>query len=331
MMTVDLDVFKEIAERVQSGERFILLTHSDPDADGLCSMLALGRALKAGGKDVDMIAGEALRGSLGGLSGAEKVMTSLEKGPRDAILALDCSSFSRMSPPLKIPGCPLINIDHHRSNDFFGDLDYVDPDASSTAELVWRLIRTAALPVDEEVAGCLFAGVQSDTGSFIFSNTTSACLNFAAEMVALGARPWESWRRIHASYGVERLHLLRHALETLECHEGGKIAMVTVTLEMLERSDAAQHDCEQIVEFPRNVAGVEIAAMMRQVDRDRFRFSLRSNGEADVADLASRFGGGGHKGAAGFEMAGKPEDLKRAFIEAAAESLKGDAIPVEPQ
>ncbi|MFO8088471.1 MAG: DHH family phosphoesterase [Desulfatiglandaceae bacterium] len=330
-MTADSNDFNEITECVKRGERFVLVTHSDPDADGLCSMVALGRALEAGHKDVEMIVGEALHGPLAALNGAEKVATCLENGHHDAVLVLDCSDFFRMSPQLEIAGCSLINIDHHRSNDFFGDLNYVDPDASSTAELVWRLIRALGLPVDKEVAGCLFAGVQSDTGSFIFRNTTSQSLNFAAEMVQLGAIPWESWRLIHASYGVERLHLLRYALETFELHESGKIAMVTVTGEMLEKSGAAQHDCEQIVEFPRNVVGVEIAAMMRQAGSRLFRFSLRSNGEADVAEVAGRFGGGGHKGAAGFEMEGEPEILKHMLIQAAADSLKRNASPVEPQ
>jgi len=330
-MTVDLNDFQEITECLQRGQGFVLATHSDPDADGLCSMIGLGRALEAGRKNVDMIAGEVIRGPLAALNETEKVVTRPGRGPRDAVLALDCSSFSRMSPPLKMAGCPLVNIDHHRSNDFFGDLNYVDPDASSTAELVWRLIRATGLPVDGEIAGCLFAGVQSDTGSFSFHNTTSECLKFAAEMVHLGAKPWESWRRLHASYGVERLHLLRCALETLEFHESGKIALVAVTREMLERSGAAPHDCEQIVELPRNVLGVEIAAMIRQVGVHVFRFSLRANGQADVAEVAARFGGGGHKGAAGFELEGEPEVLKRTFIQAAAESLARNAMPVEPQ
>jgi phosphoesterase RecJ-like protein len=294
-------------------------------------MLALGRALEAAHKNVEMMVEEVIRGPLAALNGAEKLATSLEDGHRDAVFALDCSDFSRMSPQLKIAGSPLINIDHHRSNDFFGDLDYVDPEASSTAELVWRLIRTVGLPVDKEVAGSLFTGVQSDTGSFVFRNTTSKCLHLAAEMVQLGAEPWESWRLLHASYGVERLQLLRYALETLEMHESGRIVVITVTGRMLEESGAAQHDCEQIIEFPRNVVGVEIAAMIRQVGPRLFRFSLRSNGGADVAEVAGRFGGGGHKGAAGFEMEGEPEFLKHKFIQAAAESLERNASAVEPQ
>jgi bifunctional oligoribonuclease and PAP phosphatase NrnA len=326
-MAVDSKNFNEITECIQRGEKFVLVTHLDPDADGLCSMLALGRALESGRKAVEMIAGEPLHGSLAAFKGAERLTNRLEGEFFDAIIALDCSGFSRMSPQLKIAGCPLINIDHHRSNDFFGDLDYVEPDASSTAELVWRLIRSLGLPVDDEVARCLFAGVQSDTGSFVFRNTTSESLKFAAEMVQLGARPWEIWRMFHASYRIERLHLLRYALETLEMHEYGKLAFITVTKEMLERSGAAQQDCEQIVEFPRNVEGVEIAAVMRQVGPHLFRFSLRGNGKNDVAELAGRFGGGGHKGAAGFEMEGSPEILKRMFIQAASESLGNHVSP----
>ncbi|HDR15621.1 MAG TPA: hypothetical protein ENN79_09120 [Desulfobacteraceae bacterium] len=330
-MTVYLNDLNKIAECVKRGKLFVLVTHSDPDADGLCSMLALGRALEAGRKDVEMIAGEALCGPLADVNGAEKVMTRPGIGPHDAVVALDCSDFSRMCPQLKIAGSPLINIDHHRSNGFYGDLNYVDPEASSTAELVWRLIRTVSLPLDKEIAGCLFAGVQSDTGSFIFHNTTSECLSFAAEMVKLGARPWESWRLLHASYGIERLDLLRYALETLELHGSGKIAFLNVTREMLERSGAAQHDCEQLIEFPRNISGVEIAVMMRQAGPRSFRFSLRSNGKVNVAAVAGGFGGGGHKGAAGFEMEGEPGILKSMVMHAAVESLETHPDPVEPE
>ncbi len=321
----------EIAVCIKRSGRFLLVTHSDPDADGLCSMLALGRALESMGKDVVMVSGEELTGSLSNVNGAEKVTTNFDSDSFDAVVALDCSDVSRMCPRLEKPGCPLINIDHHRSNDFFGDLDYVDPQASSTAELVWRLICRAGMPVDGEIASWLFTGVQSDTGSFIFSNTTSECLNFAAEMVSLGAKPWESWRLIHGSYGMERLYLLRSVLDTLELHASGKIAVITVTERMLQRSKAGRHDCEQLVEFPRNVNGVEIAAMMRQTGPCLFRFSLRANGNADAAELAARFGGGGHKGAAGFEMEGEAEILKQMFINAAADSLDGNAGRMEPE
>ena len=316
----------KIVECLKRGGSFVLVTHTDPDADGICSMLALGRALKAGGKDVVMVAGEPLSGPLAMIEGASGVVARLESGPKDAVVALDCSEFSRMSPEVRIPGCPLINVDHHRSNVFFGDMNMVDAGASSTAEMVWRLIQALELAVDEETAGHLLAGAQSDTGSFIFRNTTSDCLYFAAEMVRLGARPWDAWRRLNGSYGVERLRLIRAALETVEFHHCGKIGVITVVREMLEQAGASYHDCGQLVDFPRNLAGVEIAVMILEAEDGVFRFSLRSTGEADVAAVAGRFGGGGHKGAAGFELEGYLDALKCAVIDAAADGLDGRSV-----
>lgn len=313
---------REIVECLKHGTRFGLLTHAEPDADGVCSMLALGRTLEAERKEVLMAVGEPLSGPLAEVGGACRVVRRIESAGLDAVIALDCSDFSRMSPGVETGGCPLINIDHHRSNLCFGDLNLVDPGASSTAEMVWRLIKSMDLPVDKETAEHLFSGVQSDTGSFSFPNASSDCLGFASEMVRLGAVPWELWRRMNGCYGVERLRLLQASLETVEFHHGGRIGVITIVDEMFRRTGASPHDCRHLVDFPRNVKGVEISIMIVQAGERFFRFHLRSSGEADVACVSELFGGGGHRGAAGFDLEGTLEALKCRVIAASAESLE---------
>lgn len=314
-----------VIQCLKNGKRFVLLTHLDPDPDGICTMLAFGRALESRHKNVEMVVGEPLTGPLGLLGAACRVGLPPDGlSGRDAVVAFDCSDFSRMSPPVENPGCPLINIDHHRSNSFFGDLNIVEPEASSTAEITWGLMKAMDLPVDEDTANHLFAGVQADTGSFVFSNTTTGCLRFAAEMVSLGAKPWDVWRRLQGSYGIGRLMLLRAALETVELHCNGKIGVITVTEDLLKRTGTSHRDCLQFVDFPRSMAGVEIAVMILEAGGDLLRFSLRSSGEADVACLAGLFGGGGHRAAAGFQMEGNMEALKSSVIQAAAHCLERD-------
>jgi phosphoesterase RecJ-like protein len=175
----------------------------------------------------------------------------------------------------------------------------------------------AGLPINQSVAENLFAAIQADTGSFRYANTTPSCLRVASEMVSMGADPWEVSRKVVFGSSVSRLKLLEMALGTLELHCGGKIGIMTITAEMIDRAKAHAAEMERFVDYPRFVSGVEIAVLIRQRHDRRFKFSLRSNDRVNVAELAGRFGGGGHSNAAGFEDSGSLSVLKERFLKEA--------------
>lgn len=300
-----------IAGVLKRGHRFLLMTHEDPDVDGLGSMLALGKSLTDLGKEAVLLIQKPINPPLALLAGADKCTVYKpgqfpESGRRfDAVLALDCADRGRLGACEMWVGRGLaINIDHHETNTLFGECNLVDANSSSTGELVYRLIKTGDFPMNFEVAENLFAAIQSDTGSFRFSNTTANALRISADLMSHGVKPWEISQRIMHGYGPVRLKLLAMALSEVEFHNEGRIAMMVLFSEMFQKTGARRSDSEGFVDYPRYVSGVELAVMISEKDKNTYKFSLRSNRWMDVAKLASRFGGGGHVRAAGFTLNG---------------------------
>jgi len=316
----------EVALVLKRGRSFLLATHKDPDVDAIGSVLALGIALQNAKKDVVLFTEKPLERPFSLLRGAERIVNHFDpKKKFDGALILDCAGFARIGGyETYIRGRnPLINIDHHETNEYFGDLNLVDPAGSSTGELVYDLITEAGLPIDHEVAGSIFAAIQTDTGSFRYENTTQKSFEIAAKMMGYDVKPWELSRKVMDEHSLGRLKLLQLALGSIELMHGGKIGVMTITSEMFREAQADQVDCERFVDYPRFLSGVEIAVLVRETTEDEYKFSLRSNGKANVAHLASRFEGGGHRGAAGFERHGCLKILKQEFLKEAIRFLDG--------
>ena len=311
----------KIATALSEGEHFLLIAHKDPDADAIGSMLALGKALTDAKKEVILLAEKPVPPPYIHMKGADRIVQSFDPEKNiDFIIALDCSDIKRLGACLGglEKKRPLLNIDHHATNDSFGNLNLVDPGSSSTGELVARLVKAAGLPFGMEVAENIFSAIQADTGSFRYDNTTPASMKLGAEMMEYGVKPWEISRRLTDEYSLARLKLLELGLHTIEFHYDGRLGMMTLSLEMFEKAGAQQSESERFVDYPRSVAGVEIAVLIRQTGKEDHKVSLRSNIRVDVADLASRFGGGGHIRAAGFERSGPIEALKQDFLREAS-------------
>ncbi|MGM0426536.1 MAG: DHH family phosphoesterase [Thermodesulfobacteriota bacterium] len=312
----------EIAGLLRSHKRFLLMTHVDPDADGIGSMLALGRSLSDAGKAVVMLTPKPLDDPLNRLKDAARIVNIHSEKHFDVVVALDCAEKSRLgtlADHMEGFGCT-VNIDHHDTNDGFGTLNLNDPAASSTGELVFQILKKGSFFICADAAANLFAAIQADTGAFRFSNTTPGAMRMAAELIELGARPWEISKDMDG-YDAARLKLLELALATMEFHFQGRLGMMTLNRHMFTETGAEAIDCERFVDYPRFVHGVEIAAVLREVGNDRYKCSLRSNTWVNVARLASGFGGGGHKRAAGFECHGSADQIKRDFLTGAGRFL----------
>jgi phosphoesterase RecJ-like protein len=321
--------FDKVVTVLRGGVSFLLATHRDPDFDGIGSMLALAKALIEVEKDVVLVTEVPVSAPYNRLKGAERIVQRVSAERRfDAVVVFDCSEMERLGAlhhDLQRHEL-LINIDHHETNTFFGDLNLVDLNCSSTGELVFYVIKQAGFSIDLEVAENIFATIQADTGEFRYDNTTSTSLRIAAEMMDCGVNPWELSRRVMDGYGLSRLRLLEMALSTIEFHHEGKIGMMTLFLEMFRKAGATLADSERFVDYPRLVSGVELAVLIRQTGENDYKFSLRSNSRVNVAQLAACFGGGGHANAAGLECQGSLGTLKKDFLEEAVRFLDGAGI-----
>ncbi|EFK06678.1 DHHA1 domain protein [delta proteobacterium NaphS2] len=309
---------RQIVDVLRDGSRFLMMTHEAPDLDGLGSMFALSKCLTDLGKEAVTVVQKPIVPSQEFLWGVERAVLkdSLHQKGFDAVLALDCAERGRLGSCVDLwpEEGPTINIDHHETNTLFGRFNLVDSNSSSTAELVYRLIRTGNFPLDPSAAENLFAAIQSDTGSFRYTNTTPTAMRISADLLDQGVRPWEIYLRSVSGYGPERLALLSKALGQVQFHGEGRIGMLVLSKEMIKACGARPSDSEGFVDFPRYIKGVELAVMILEKDDNTYKFSMRSNHGLNVADLALRFGGGGHGRAAGFTVSGSLAALKKDFL-----------------
>jgi len=321
-METDID---EIVDILQKKEHFLILTHKYPDLDGIGSMIGLGNSLRNKGKEVTLFLEDRPEPPLTNVKGIDQILIGeISRNSFDATIALDCSDLNRLgkAKEIAISNRPLICIDHHETNDHFADINLVVPDASSTGELVYKVIKKAGLPIDPIIAENLFAAIQADTGCFKYENTTPDSLNIAAELLKYGISPWEIYRNLNEQYTLPLLKLIELALGTIEIHHDGKLGIISITQDMIKTAGTEPGDSEKFINYPRFIKGIEIAAFIRQTGNMKYKFSLRSNGRVNVARLANHFGGGGHAKAAGFECEGELSVLKSRFIKEAANFLK---------
>jgi len=317
-------ILDDIATIVKRGKRFFLASHKDPDGDAIGSLLALGEALMLSGKEVVLFNEGPIADSMAFLAGSEKIVDRFNpESEFDALFVLDCGTLERLGGIYSNIGHikPLINIDHHGSNSQFGDVNFVDSNSSSVGEIIYRLIQVADLPMSKNIAEDLFVAIQTDTGSFRYENTTKETFTIAAEMVEWGINPWKISRKVMDEYSLKKLRLLELTLQTIEIFHEGKVGLITITQQMFSKAKADNFDSERFVDYPRSISGVEIGVLIKELGKDYYRFSLRSNDWVNVADLAYHFGGGGHQKAAAFTRYGSLDSIKQEFLDKAHEVL----------
>jgi phosphoesterase RecJ-like protein len=222
-------------------------------------------------------------------------------GNYDAAIILECDSIQRT----RLEGLEnrfLISIDHHVSGRPFAHVNWIDPKAVATAEMVYCLAREARVKISPEVATCLYTAVLTDTGSFMFEGTNERTFALARELVLAGADPAHCARSVYFGHSTAKMRLLGAALSNL--HREGPLAWIWVTSEQMERLGAKEEDCEGLVNYALSIQDVEVAVFFRELPDGRFRVSLRSKGQLNVAAVAEEFGGGGHACASGCSLDG---------------------------
>jgi phosphoesterase RecJ-like protein len=313
-----------ILQVLRQGERFLVCSHSQPDGDAVGSMLAVGMLLKQMGKRADLVSADRIPAIYRALPGVDAIRSVLRvHGPYDAVILLECDGLARA----RLRGLEeffLINIDHHISGRAFAHLNWIDHEAASVGELVYRLVKAAGAAITPEMATCLYTTVLTDTGGFCYGSTRASTFALARDLVLAGADPVRIAQDVCFSTPTSKILLLGAALGNLKRED--RLAWLWVTHHDMVRTCAAEEDCEGIVNFAVAISGVEAAAFLRELPERRIRLSLRSKGKVNVAAIAARLGGGGHEYAAGCTLEGP---LARALEEILAELQRSVACFTE--
>jgi phosphoesterase RecJ-like protein len=303
---------EQVLHELRHADKLLLTTHENPDGDALGSLLAMHRILQQLGKNSLMYMSPdefplpwEYRGfSFDGLVGAPPADVA-----ERTIVFLDCGNIDRMPVDfLQEDGLHILNIDHHHDNTRFGTVNLVVPEASCTAEIVWRLSKELEVVITPGIADALYVGLVTDTGRFMYENTSAEAHRMAAELIEAGVQPHQVYRRLWEDLPFRRLQLLQRALASVERHDNGAMTVAHLTKQDYEATGALETDSEGVVDHMRAVEGTRVAVLVRELlseDREGMRkVSLRAtDGSVDVSRVARTFGGGGHPQAAGFSTA----------------------------
>lgn len=295
-------MLQEVLQQIEQRERFVLTSHARPDGDAVGSVLACCQVLRAMGKRADVVLHDGVPRIYRTLPFSDQVLQADRvTGNYDAAIILECDSIHRT----RLEGLEnrfLISIDHHLSGRPFADVNWIDPHAVATGEMVFRLAREAGTPFSPEIATCLYTALMTDTGSFMFQGTNEHTFALARELVLAGADPSHCARSIYFAHSIAKMRLLGEALRNLNTE--GHIGWAWISQAQMDRWNAKEEDCEGLVNYVLSIGEVEVAAFLRELSDGRFRVSLRSKGQLDVARVAQRFGGGGHECASGCSVDG---------------------------
>ncbi|KXK04792.1 MAG: exopolyphosphatase-like protein [Acidobacteria bacterium OLB17] len=306
-------MLSQVVELIEKKKAFAITTHIKPDGDGLGSSLGLCWLLKSLGKDADVIVRGEVPPAYRELPGADQIRdVSYLNGKYDAVFVIECSDLER--PGIEgLADAVTVNIDHHSTGDQFGTINWIDPTASAVGEMIYNLCKAIGGRITKEIAECVYMALVTDTGSFHYSNTTDRTLKVASELVKAGAKPAEISGAVYNNYPWSRIELMRRVLDTVKRDETGKVASMRQTLRMRQESGAIDGDNNGFVNIPLAARDIVAVVYMREIEAGKYRVSLRSKGSINVAKIAEKFGGGGHRNAAGLQVEGD-WDLREAEL-----------------
>jgi len=309
----DVD-WSPVIDAITQAENIVLITHCNPDGDGIGAQQALYEVLIAAGKQVYMHNRDGVPRIYQFLKHADKVGQGDWHGSQaaDLIIALDCGAFGRLGMPESFfAGATLMNIDHHASNKRFGDINLVDARYCATGAMIFDLMLAMHAPLNKASASAIYAAIITDTASFRLASATPAVYRIVATLVEAGAEPWPISVNIYESRSLAAMQMMTACLGTLEIKHEGQSAWIYVTQDIYNQTGADVEDTEGLIDYARSIDGVEIAVFIRVDERDsgRWKISFRGKTWANVGDLAATLGGGGHAYAAGCILQGSFESI----------------------
>lgn len=316
---------ERILEAIDEHQSFCIVGHVRPDGDCIGSQLGLTIALRNEGKDVVCWNQDAVPHKLQFLDGKKVVQRPKEGESFDCVICVDAATLDQLG---KTGECIkdrklMINIDHHPSNNRFGDIAWISSRSPSTGEMIYRMMKEAGWHITPRIADCLFTAMSTDTGSFQHSNTQPETFQAAGEMVEKGADIARISDEVYQSYPLSRVRLLKHVYNHFHLIEGNQIGYFWLKLGDFARTGSDPTEVEGLIDHIRNIEDVVIACMFEELEPNVIRLSLRSKSkQINVAEVAKQFGGGGHNALAGARITGKPMTVQRKVITALKKSLK---------
>jgi len=334
---------KKVIAGIKKNKNFLITAHLNPEGDALGSELAFYRLIRKMGKNAVIINADRLPYGYDFLPGINKIKRfnrkflaegESAKGKKndlknirfDCFAILDCSDLGRCGQVAKINTVnkPILNIDHHISNTRFGDINWVEPHASSCCEMIYKLYKKLRLTLDKDTAALLYVGILTDTGSFHYPNTTHLTHQVVSELLKHKLNIAQIYKNAYENIPFKDMQLLSRILPTLKCQLQGKIAWFTIKRNIFSKQRLSIDLSEQLLSFARAIKNVEVAVLFKENlwVRDEVRVNFRSQGKIDVNRIAQAFGGGGHKTASGATVKGRIEEVRRRVLAKIRESVK---------
>ncbi len=311
-----------LVAHIRSGRRFLLSSHQRADGDAVGSAVGMALALRALGKDAEVVMDALPPHFLQPFPGVRDIrITTDVSEATDGALIMECSSLDRTGVS-GLDRSPVLNIDHHLGNQHYGTINWVDESAAACTELVISLVDALGVPLDRDIATHIYLGLLTDTGSFHFSHLTARSFDIARRCVEAGADPKWIASTHYDSSTLGRVRVFGHVLNTMRLDDAGRVALLSMTNAALHATGGALDDTEGLINFPLSVKDIQAVAFFKEVDDRNWRVSMRSKGPVDVGAIARSFGGGGHKNAAGCSASGSLEAVQDRFLSLLVEAVE---------
>jgi phosphoesterase RecJ-like protein len=322
-------MIRRILDFVRKHDRYLVTGHVRSDGDALGAQLAFHFLLRRLGKRSHVVCDGGALPEYRFLPGSDRVGADPEDLRKDyeAVFTFDSGSWARLeriAQALPRERLTVINVDHHASNDRFGDLNWVDPSFASSTEMVWELVRASGVRPDRRIATCVYTGIVTDTGRFSFSNTTVQTHLDAAELLACGVKPAEIHRALFRQKTPEQLRYLAEALRRIRLTAGGRVGWLVLSKDLSRKTGYAPGDTQEYIDQVKSIKGVQVAVLLREADAPgRVKVSWRTDPGVDGIALAARWGGGGHPRASGATVPGTLAQAEREVLRETVRFLDG--------
>jgi bifunctional oligoribonuclease and PAP phosphatase NrnA len=319
--TTEPEVLPRIRDEILRRRSFLITSHAKPDGDSIGSQVALALALRALGKQVRIVNCDPPQPSLRpfpGVAGIE--IASQADGVYDAVIVLECADLARTGVAGLEPHF-IINIDHHPGNAHYGAVNWFDADAAACGEMVFDVIASLGVALTPEIATHIYVAILTDTGSFHYSGLSPRTFDICRQLLEAGANPVAIARAVFDDNSVGRIRLSSAVLGTIELDASGRLAALLMTREMERQTGGRYDDTEGLINVPLTVKEIQAVVLFKEAEPNVYKVSLRSKGTVDVGAVATRFGGGGHKNAAGCTVAGDLASVRQQVLPLALQAV----------
>ncbi|MEA5094279.1 MAG: bifunctional oligoribonuclease/PAP phosphatase NrnA [Sedimentibacter saalensis] len=315
-MNLMMNDVEEIFELVNNSCNIGIAGHKAPDGDCIGSVMALYEFLKPLNKKVDVFIDGDVPFNYKAFAEENAIMKEIDHTTYDILFMLDCSDAERLGKFKDVTkqAKKTICIDHHKTNQSFADINIIDPEMSSTGELLYDIMKMTGMEINKKTATLIYVAILTDTGKFSYSNTSSLTHIKVSELIELGVDVSDVDNEVYNSKPANVVKAFIDCIKGIELHYGNKFGITAITKKILETNNASMGDIDGVVEFIREIKEVEVSCVLKETEDMYTKVSLRAKNDIDVSEISLKFGGGGHKKAAGFEIKDTVENTKKLMI-----------------